>query len=166
MNIALFESEKRSDNFNEIFRLDVSSIDDFSTPSVRSLYQWWQSFRPDLPRYSDFKIEKHWSIAANLYVIQFLAPGQYLYRLNGEKVVEITGASLRGHEISKNDSLLENRYLATYLDKVVENSTCKRCAGKLDNFGSPLLKFESVDCPLLNNEGQIEYIIGAIATLD
>jgi hypothetical protein len=166
MNIALFESEKRSDNFCEIFRLDVSSIEDFTTPPVRSLYKWWQSSLPDLPSYSDFKIENHWSIAANLYVIQFLSPGRYFYRLNGEKVVDITGTSLRGHEISKNDSLLENRYLATYLDKIVENATCKRCSGKLENFGSPLLNFESVDCPLLNSEGQIEYIIGAIALLD
>ncbi|MCR9213483.1 MAG: hypothetical protein NXI13_07170 [Proteobacteria bacterium] len=163
--MTVFEHQHRTDNINEVARLDVTSSDEFKTGPVKSLYNWWESHQPDLPKYSDFDISENWAIAPYLYVIQALSPGRFLYRLNGEKVVEIIGISKRGHEITDRDSLLENRLLVDYLSPLVEVGRAKRCAGSLDIIGKQHLTFESVDCPLKNDRGEIEFIIGAIATL-
>ncbi len=163
--MTVFEHQHRMDNINEVVRLDVTSSDEFKTGPVKSLYDWWESFQPALPKYSDFDISRNWAIAPHLYVIQFLGPGRFLYRLNGEKVVETIGVSKRGHEITNHDSLFENRLLADYLTPLIKTGRAKRCAGSLDIIGKQHLAFESVDCPLENDQGEIEFIIGAIATI-
>jgi len=164
--MAVFEHADRSDNFHKIARESAVSVEDFATEPVRALFSWWQSFGCTAPQYSDFDVSDHWKIAPHLYVIQYLAPGKYLYRLNGEQVVEIIGVSKRGQKITRKDSLLENRLLAEYMDFLVEDNACRRCYGTLALFGKNYLEFESVDCPVTNSQGDIEFIIGAISTLD
>ncbi|PHQ68012.1 MAG: hypothetical protein COB93_10705 [Sneathiella sp.] len=163
--MTIFEHARRSDNFQKIARVSVECGEDFKTEPVRSLYDWWRTYAPTLPRYADFDIANHWDISPHLYVIQYLEPGKYLYRLNGEHVVEAVGISKRGHEITIKDSLLENRLLASYLDLLREEGTCKRCYGTLALLGKSHLQFESVDCPIAGDNGQIAFIIGAISTL-
>ena len=87
------EEQKRSDNFRKVIRESVTSATDFETDTVRSLYQWWEGFHPELPQRADFEISKHWKIASSLYLLEVLGPGRYLTRLNGETVVAVVGLS-------------------------------------------------------------------------
>lgn len=163
--MTVFEPRHRFDPISDIVRQDVASASELVTAPVKSLYDWWESFQPALPKYSEFDIASNWAIAPHLYVIQYLAPGRFLYRLNGEEVIDIIGISKRGHEITNRDSLFENRLLADYLSPIVENKRAKRCIGSLEIIGKQHLAFESVDCPLKNDRGDVEFIIGAIAIL-
>jgi|TARA_R110002124_G_scaffold78287_10_gene209281 hypothetical protein len=157
------EEQKRSDNFRKVIRESVTSATDFETDTVRSLYQWWEGFHPELPQRADFEISKHWKIASSLYLLEVLGPGRYLTRLNGETVVDIVGTSLRGHEITQQDPLPEIRLLSDYLDTLVAGKTARRCSGVADVFGKQYLTFETVDCPLTNATGDISFIIGAMS---
>ena len=163
MELGKVEEQERSDNFKKVIRLEVTSEDDFKTETVRSLYKWWSSFQPSLPSRGDFDIARHWKLAPFLYVIEVLEPGKYLHRLNGEKVVEIVGVSMRGHEISPKNPLPENRLFAEYLNTLVESRQCRRCSGTAAVFGKDYLEFETVDCPLSGKNGEIAFVIGAIS---
>ncbi|MCF8467294.1 MAG: PAS domain-containing protein [Sneathiella sp.] len=163
MELGIIDEQERSDNFRKVVRLEVTSKDDFKTDTVRSLYEWWRSFQPSLPTRADFDIARHWRLAPFLYVIEVLGPGKYLHRLNGEKVVEIVGVSMRGHEISPGNPLPENRLFAEYLNTLVDSRQCRRCSGTADVFGKKYHEFETVDCPLQGKNGEIAFIIGAIS---
>ncbi|MAL79555.1 MAG: hypothetical protein CMN55_10670 [Sneathiella sp.] len=160
------EEEARSDNFRKIIRLEVTSADDFRTQPVRRLYDWWAGYQPALPRRSDFDITEHWSIAPSLYLNEVAAPGHYQRRLNGEGVVTLIGVSLRGHDITRTSPLPELRRLAAYLDSVVESRHCRRCCGFAEVQGTTGQEFESVDCPLLDEAGDVRFILGAISLID
>ena len=159
------EEQKRSDNFRKVVRESVTSADDFKTDTVRALYRWWAEFQPDLPLRADFDISRHWKLAPSLYLVEVLGPGRYRNRLNGETVVDIVGTSLRGHEITPQDPLPEIRLLSDYLDTLVAGRTARRCSGVADVFGKKYLSFETVDCPLVDEAGDIRFIIGAMSLL-
>ncbi|MEH6525012.1 MAG: PAS domain-containing protein [Sneathiella sp.] len=166
MKIGEFELEKRSDNFKKISRNVVHSADEFLSDNVRTLYTWWAKFHPDMPKRSNFDIAEHWKIAPNIHILQVIKPGHYLYRLNGEKVVDIVGVSRRGDTITVENPLPEDRLFASYLDEIVTDAKPKRCVGTLGLFNKTYSQFESVDCPVKNEDGVIEFIIGAISTLE
>jgi hypothetical protein len=160
------EEYPRSDNFKKISRFDVNSADDFQSSTVRKLYNWWEEFKPGLPTRADFDITRHWTIAKSLYLVEALAPGEYLHRLNGEAVVDIIGVSLRGHEISSSGPLPELRRLADYLDLLVMEKKPGRCTGYVEIPGGRQARFETVDCPLLRPDGSVGFLLGAISLLD
>ncbi|USG63235.1 PAS domain-containing protein [Sneathiella marina] len=166
MKISDFEFENRSDNFKKISRRAVLSADEILSDSVRALYTWWAKFHPDMPKRSNFDIAEHWKIAPHIHILQFIKPGHYLYRLNGEKVVDIVGVSRRGDTITVENPLPEDRLFASYLDDIVSEAKPKRCVGTLGLFDKTHSQFESVDCPVKNEAGEIEFIIGAITTLE
>ncbi|MFC4270223.1 PAS domain-containing protein [Sneathiella chungangensis] len=166
MDLRIVEEEDRSDNFKKVFRLEVTSQDDFRTAAVRNLYFWWEGFQPALPKREDFDISRHWATAPSLYLIEVVGPGNYIYRLNGEAVVDIVGASLRGHEISATSPLPELRRLADYFDTIVAGGKCRRCTGIVDVSADKARNFESVDCPLADAAGEIRFILGAIALIE
>jgi hypothetical protein len=161
-----FEFEQRSDNFKNIIRKDVFSGDDIQSNTVRALYAWWKKYHPELPKRSDFDIAEHWKIAPHIHLLQMIKPGHYLYRLNGEKVVEMIGSSRRGHTITIENPLPEDRHFAQYLDDIIAQKIPRRCIGSLSLFDKSYSQFESVDCPLRNEAGDVEFVIGAIISLD
>lgn len=160
------EVDPRSDNVKKVIRLDATSVDEFKSSTVRNLYQWWKSFTPHLPTRADFDISRHWEIAPSLYLIEAIAPGQYLFRLNGENVVNIFGASLRGQEVTLTNELPELRRLAGYLDTLVEERKAGRCTGVVENMDVKVADFETVDLPLVRDDGSVGYLLGSISLLD
>jgi hypothetical protein len=161
-----FETESRSDNFKNISRKDISSAEEFKTDPVKALYNWWTGFAPEIPKRKNFDVSEHWKIAPHIHLLQVIKPGHYLYRLNGEKVVDIVGISRRGDSITVENPLPEDRLFAEYLDDIVARAVPRRCFGTLGLFNKNQSHFESVDCPVKNEAGKIEFIIGAISTMD
>ncbi|WP_288901400.1 PAS domain-containing protein [uncultured Sneathiella sp.] len=160
------EVEPRSDNVKKVIRLDATSVDEFKSPTIRNLYQWWESYTPELPTRDDFDISRHWEIAPSLYLIEAIAPGQYLFRLNGENVVNLFGSSFRGQEISLTSELPELRRLAGYLDTLVEEKKPGRCTGVVEIMEVKVACFETVDLPLLREDGSVGHLLGSISLVD
>ena len=73
------------------------------------------------------------------------------------------GCMTGGPDISP---LPELRRLAAYLDSVVESRRCRRCCGFAAVQGATGQEFESVDCPLLDEAGDVRFILGAISLID
>lgn len=160
------ETGRRADNFRKIMRREAAGLDQFQTVPVRQLYKWWLSFQPNMPARQDFDIARFWKLAPSVYIIEVLDKDRFLYRLNGEQVVQIVGTSMRGHEITPDDPLVENRLFLQYLQKLVKSRVCWRCSGKADVFGKGYLAFETVDCPIADENGAITHVIGVIALIN
>lgn len=166
MKIRDLETENRSDNFKKISRSDISSPEELKTEPLKALFKWWAGFAPEIPSRRNFDVSDHWKIAPHIHLLQVIKPGHYLYRLNGEKVVDIVGGSRRGDTITLENPLPEDRLFAQYLDDIVARRVPRRCFGTLGLFDKEHSMFESVDCPVKNETGDIEFIIGALSTVD
>nr|WP_240953486.1 PAS domain-containing protein [Sneathiella chinensis] len=133
--------------------------------STRLFFDWWHSFLPDLPRRSDFDILEHRYLIQHVYVIQVLGPGDYLYRLNGEKVIGMVGKSMRLTPFSLTSPQVEDQLLARYMDRICTARHAMRCRGNLAFAGRGFSNFESVDCPFTDETGTITHIIGVMKTI-
>lgn len=130
---------------------------------VRTLYKWWQNSRKtDIPHRNDFDIIEHFRLAPYLFMLHRLKKNTWEYRLNGEEVVRLMGASQRGMVISTDNSSADLASFAHYLEEVAESRTAWVCHGSLGFRGKDFLSFASVDCPLAGPDGTVDTILGAI----
>ncbi|WP_420547088.1 PAS domain-containing protein [Curvivirga sp.] len=153
------------ENFEDVSRVYIQSCDDFLSIQARQLYEWWQSFTSKLPHRDDFCIEENWHIAPNLFLIECLDNGKYLYRLNGEEVRNLVGKNQAGSHFSIEGETPELISLAKYLDGLCHLKKPIRCEGSLAAFGKNHKRFESLDCPLFDEHGNVSFIIGIIVGL-
>lgn len=153
------------ENFQKVSRVHIESADDFQAPLTRDLYEWWQSHQPKLPQRHNFRIEENWKMAANLYLIECLGEGEYLYRLNGEDARNLIGKNQAGNNFNIEGEAPELVALAKYLDGICTIKQPIRCTGTLAQFGRPHIQFESVDCPLVDDDGKVIFILGLIIPL-
>jgi len=156
------DNSERADNFRLIERKRIEVETDLGCKDTRTLFRWWHSFSPSFPSRTDFDITAVPSIASNIYLIEVIAPGKYLYRLCGQTVGDLVGRSLRMADISLESPKFEDRKLAEYLDELVENDSSCCCSGDLSFFDKKFLKFESFDCPLKDEDGTITHFVGVL----
>ncbi|MEH6404423.1 MAG: PAS domain-containing protein [Sneathiella sp.] len=158
-----YESDNnRLDNFKTISREIVENIDDLSTPHTRELFRWWKSYQPNYPKRSDFDITEHAALAPYIYLVSVVSPDEFIYRLNGEEVASLVGRSYRMRPISTSSEDVGDRLFAQYLSEILKEGKACRCAGDLWIFDRAHLKFESVDCPLTDKNGEITHILGVL----
>jgi len=159
-----FEEEgARSDNFKHINRQLDFTERDLQTPQTRSLYKWWRSFHPNFPKRKDFDITQHRSLPIYVYLIEVLEPIRFRYRLNGDHVVTLVGRTLNGLEFSTSSPIFEDRILASYLSELIPKRTACRCYGNFKMLDREHINFESVDCPLVDEDGNITHFIGVLS---
>ncbi|MBL4906299.1 MAG: PAS domain-containing protein [Sneathiella sp.] len=156
------DSKKRSDNFSHIERQLDFDENDLETVQTKALYQWWRSYQPNLPARADFDIVEHRSLPPYIYVMEVLSPTKFLYRLNGEHVVRLVGRSLATHTLSIDSPIYEDKIFASYLSDLITHRKACRCFGDFSLLGREHIKFESVDCPVADKEGNITHIIGVL----
>ncbi len=162
MEESIFAHEKRSDNFRLIQCKPITSLDDLSCQVTKDLFKWWKSHSPTLPTRADFDISKVASLASHIYLIEKISDGKYLYRLCGNTVGQLIGNHYRMVEISHDSIPYEDRQLAEYLDEISKSNTPSRCQGDLSFVDRGFIKFESLDCPLFDEDGNITHFVGVI----
>ena len=150
------------DNFDRTFNPAASEI---KLNKVQDLYDWSHKNWPNLPQKNDFDISNHWKLAPNLYLIKRVAKGAYDYLINGEKVVEIMGKRQNGKLLTDDKGPRVIRYFVNYLDDLCEKNTSACCTGNLSLIDRKYINFESYDCPLIDQSGNITHIIGIIDLL-
>ncbi len=154
----------RSDNFDYIVRHFLQGPHFFQSSVVQYLYDWWQGYEPSLPQRKQFDLVEHAAIAPNLFLIKVLGDGRFEYRINGEEVVSLVGVSLKGEMISPDHHDIAMANLARYYQEIVEKKQARACTGNLRPAHMDVLEFETVDCPLVDKNGNITHIVGAIGT--
>lgn len=153
---------KRSDNFQKIVRRQIHSGNELNCDKTKRLYQWWSSYAPAIPSRDDFDITKVPSLAPHIYLFEVLEPGKYLYRLCGENVSYLVGRNYHMTEISLDSFHIADSLLAEYLDWMLISGGVNGCHGDMSFFNKEHIKFESIDCPLINSEGKTTHIIGVL----
>ena len=155
----------RNDNFLNIYRYPVYDRSAFQADATLSLYDWWMTFQPGAPAWEDFDIVLHGGYASNIYLIKVLGTDNYEYRLNGDQVARLVGNTKQGVKFTLDDDLPSRRTLAAYCHEICESKAPRRCDGTLMLPDRGETAFESLDCPLISDNGEVTHIIGAIAAL-
>ena len=141
------------------------------TEATLTLFNWWISFAPRIPARDDFDVIDHLRIAGNLFLIQVLEGGRFEFRLCGETVVQIVGVNDRGTICDVNGpaaSQIEQHYvaLANHYASIVADQTPRSAKGRLTGLYRTHKQFESIDLPLLDAQGQVSHIIGAMDAIE
>lgn len=131
---------------------------------TQALLKWWQANGAP-PSRSQFDIIDHAADAANLFLVQRIEPDQFQYRLSGQEVIRIVGRNSRGEYFSTADTSSRGAF-AQHLENVAQDRMPWVCEGTTEITGRVgLIAFESVDCPLLADNGEIGWIIGGMEAL-
>ncbi|WP_420549472.1 hypothetical protein [Curvivirga sp.] len=144
----------------------VHSKNDLTLRCTKSIYNWWATHQENTPYKRDFQIIDHLRYASNLYLAQRLDNGVYKFLVSGEDVNVITGRETHNRTITykdqhtKQDDNFNN--LIKYYDQILDDQSCHYCTGNTHILGKRTRGYESVDCPLLDQEGKPNYILGAI----
>lgn len=154
------------EDFQQIERIHKPTLDEMTSKMVRQFFTWWDSFSPNLPKLRDFDISDHWLLAPYIYVIDVLDEGKFFYRLNGEMVVEIVGHNQKGKVFELNAEDPQEKAFANYLQNIVETKKPTYCQGTLALFGRGFMNFESIDCPLSDEDGHVIRTLGVICPQD
>lgn len=144
-------------------KLELNST--LKTEPTVQLFNWWKTFHPNLPMRSQFAIDEHWSIASNIYLIEVLEDTSFRYKINGEEVIELVGQNQANTIFDIKGTQPELVNLALHYQAIINENSAMQCYGTLSLFGDRLHDFESVDCPLVDSEGKITHIIGALARI-
>jgi len=142
----------------------VSDATEFLSPKVAQLYRWWRSHAQDgsLPLRRAFDIAEHTDIIPDLFLVEVLADGQFLMKLEGERVIDLFGVNRARDIISLSEGAADYGHaLAEYYQSVVDERLCRLCTGNLEHLGHrQWIDFESIDCPLSRDGGQVDFILG------
>jgi hypothetical protein len=160
---SVFDTDpERTNNFRNIERRLITDGADLRGAPCRTLYRWWTGFAPATPTRVDFDITKTPTIASDIYMLEILEPGRYLYRLCGDNVARLVGRNYRMKEISITGDDLPDALLCEYMDWMVGTGGTSGCTGDFTFLDRGQRNFESVDCPLVDADGKTTHIIGAM----
>lgn len=145
---------------------ELNSLDQLSLPVNKQIFEWWSSVSDRLPQRSDFKIDEHLRIASNLFLAERLDVRKYTFLVCGEEICNITGR--KSHKVMfepKPDGYIGtdnfNQLIAHY-EMITATKKAHVCKGNTLILGKRNSGFESVDCPLFDEDGNVSHIIGTI----
>ncbi|MCZ4280333.1 hypothetical protein O4H49_06070 [Kiloniella laminariae] len=133
------------------------------------LLRWWLSFAPEMPRKTDFDILDHISIAPDIFLIKCLDENSFQFRVHGENANSIfrdeVGRIITTDGPSTTTKEIEELRLAHYYQGIMRNPVCIKNLGNLHCQNRKYTRFESLDCPLLDENKAVTHIIGTISPL-
>ncbi len=144
------------------------NAEELTLPINQQFYKWWRSFAPNIPYRRDFDIVDHAKYAGHTFLIEVVAKKEYQFRLIGEEVKSIVGTNNSGKTLKfiknpRSDEEKQQNELINHYSEIVENRCCRACSGNVKFAVASSMTFESIDCPLLNNDGQVSHIVGMVA---
>lgn len=152
---------------SRIYGVNEETVTDatvFLSPKVAQLYQWWRSHAQEgrLPLRREFDIADYVPLIPDLFLVEVLADGRFLMKLEGERVIELFGVNNTGRVITEATGVGEYGHaLAEYYQSIVDERLCRRCTGNMERVNDRRwIEFESIDCPLSRDGGQVDFILG------
>jgi len=149
------------------YRIEVGTR--FRSGKTRRLYDWWATVNRDHPpRRRDFDVVDHADLAENLFLAKALDRERFLMKLHGEAVIAMFGHNPTGHIVSAADSVETfGHALHEYYRTVLDDGWPHLCVGDLSHVDRGFIVFESIDCPLIDEEtGEFGYIIGVTEPIE
>jgi hypothetical protein len=157
----------RPPDLTRIVEIEDTAVDAttrFESAKTKHLYDWWASANDgQMPRRRQFDILSHRPIVANLFLTEVLPDGNFQFRLLGEEVIQIIGRNRTGETVRQAAEGEYGHELYTYYRSVMTGRICRRCTGALFFATKGARRFESIDCPLADDNGeQVAVIIGVM----
>jgi hypothetical protein len=148
----------------DIAEANVDESTEFLSAKVKHLYRWWALANDGrMPRRKMFDIIDHRSVVANLFVADVLSTGEFQFRILGEEVIRIIGRNRTGETVTHKNKGEYGHELYEYYRTVVANRLCRKCSGTLMFAIGGARRFESIDCPLADdNSDDVCAIIGVM----
>jgi hypothetical protein len=148
----------------DIAEANVDESTEFLSAKVKHLYRWWAlANEGHMPKRKMFDIIDHRSIVANLFVADVLPTGEFQFRILGEEVIRIIGRNRTGETVTHKNKGEYGHELYEYYRTVVTNRLCRKCSGTLMFAIGGARRFESIDCPLADdNSDEVRAIIGVM----
>lgn len=163
-----FVDESIETGFVEVHSETATDSFPFQSERVKRLYDWWTSFSPRAPRKDDFDILDHISDADGMFLYKVHSRDAYEIRLNGETAILIMQKHYTGQTITK-EMTHDDPHLASlivYLQKVYDGERPRACHGKFKDLVGRIRYFQSIDCPLMDEDGKVIEIVGILDALD
>ena len=155
-------------SLNQVLCLESGVVEpttQFAGRHVAALHRWWTdqlTATGKIPRRAAFDITAQPALAPYLFLVDTPADGQYGFRLLGEVVVEMTGRNITHMPVTTFTPIDYGHDLYAYYREVVRAGRCYMCRGSLAFVGKDYRNFESIDCPLADEDGRVFQIIGAM----
>jgi len=148
----------------DIAEANVDESTEFLSAKVKHLYRWWAVANEGrMPKRKMFDIIDHRSVVANLFVADVLSTGEFQFRILGEEVIRIIGRNRTGETVTHKNKGEYGHELYEYYRTVVANRLCRKCSGTLMFAIGGARRFESIDCPLADdNSDDVCAIIGVM----
>jgi hypothetical protein len=148
----------------DIVDAHVDGSTEFLSPKVKHLYGWWAlANNGRMPTRKMFDILDHRAVVANLFVTEVLPTGEFQFRILGEEVIRIIGRNRTGEMVTHKNKGEYGHELYEYYRMVVANRLCRKCMGTLMFAIGGARRFESIDCPLADdNADMVCAIIGVM----
>jgi hypothetical protein len=148
----------------DIAEANVDESTEFLSAKVKHLYRWWALANEGrMPKRKMFDIIDHRSIVANLFVAEVLPTGEFQFRILGEEVIRIIGRNRTGETVTHKNKGEYGHELYEYYRTVVANRLCRKCSGTLMFAIGGARRFESIDCPLADDDSDdVRAIIGVM----
>jgi hypothetical protein len=151
--------------FHRITEVEETPVDtetEFACDLVRNLRDWWfEAGQGGLPRKRAFDIADHPRLAASIFLVE-IQNGEFWYRVRGEEVLQMLGGSERGKRVAAHRAEDYGHLLGGYYATVLEARRPYRCRGTLGFMNKAHVRFESIDCPLADDEDSPRFILGVI----
>ena len=148
----------------DIVDATIDESTEFLSSKVKHLYRWWAlANNGRMPTRKMFDILEHRSVVANLFVTDVLPSGEFQFRILGEEVIRIIGRNRTGETVTHKNKGEYGHELYEYYRMVVANRLCRKCSGTLMFAIGGARRFESIDCPLADdNADTVCAIIGVM----
>lgn len=150
-------------------RLSFAFLDEGArpiTPHAITLTGWWQGFAPRLPRWRDFDFLDHAPYAAHLHLIKVRGPDRFEFRIAGDTTRDLLGRTEKGLVIHPDSDNAHHRNLVVYYNQIFLAARPGYVTGSVTDINGITHHFESVDLPLLDDEGRPDSLVGIFAALD
>lgn len=163
----MVQVESALTKFFDIKEEAVTPDTKFVSKKNKHLYDWWCRVNGGkIPLRRMFDVVDHKMIIPNLFLTEVLPDGDFVFRLFGETVIQLVGRNRKGELVQKGEVGEYGHALYEYYHSVVAGRVCRLCLGSLAFAGRDLRKFESIDCPLTDEGGNITFIVGVMDFVD
>lgn len=161
------------DDFATLDRLSAPNdaplidVNDLDSPAARHLFSWWKAHYDrdgNPPSRSQFDIGDFLPYASQMFLASKTSDGEWVYKVRGEAFKELFGPLKTEVDVGRYRYRVFDMPVSDYLNLVAENGMCRRTKAKFTSATNVIKRFESIDCPLLDDDGRPSHVIG-IATV-
>ena len=119
-----------------------------------------------MPAWGMFDVLDHRKIVANLLLVDVRPEMEFRFKILGEDVIRIVGRNRTGEMVARLSADEYGHDLHDYYQSIVACRACRKCTGSLEFSIGGMRGFESVDCPLGDQQGgRVVAIVGVMDVL-